>query len=203
LPFGGKNGNRVCPRCRDRSFVYKCTICGIKRCTSCGEWYFFYVLKKGDRSSVIKTKAFCSGDCERKFLEPHFKRFYEEQLDRANLLLKNNRSAVEQWFSSQMGYPKYDVWSEQIEKLFKRPRLEEALRTILRRKAQAVEFETLEEAVDLTTALFRYCPSRRACFERIRIKRTRDWFPCDPNGDSYFVFVDENWRNKDIQPVSQ
>jgi hypothetical protein len=174
----------------------------MKRCTSCGEWYFFYVLKKGDRSSVIKTKAFCSRDCERKFFEPYIKRFYEEHLDRADLLLKNDRSAVEQWFSTQMGYPKYDVWSRQIEKLFKRPRLEEAVRTILRRKSQVVEFETLEEAVDLKTALFRYCPSRRAFFERIRIKRTRDWFPFDSRSDSYFVFVDDNWRNKDIEPES-
>jgi ribosomal protein S27AE len=170
----------------------------MKRCTSCGEWFFFYVLKKDDKSSVIKSKAFCSRDCERKFLEPHVKRFYEEHLDRANLLLENNRSAVEQWFSSQMGCPEYDVWSEQFEKLFKRPRLEEALETILSGKDQIVGFETLGEAMDLTTALFRYCPSRRACFERIRIKRTRDWFPFDSRSDSYFVFVDENWRNNDI-----
>lgn len=201
MPFRGKNGNRVCPQCGDRSFVNKCVVCGKKRCTSCGEWYYFYVLKKGDKSSVVKTKAFCSTDCEKKSLEPHLKRFYEQHKDRANLLLKNRRPAVEQWFSSQMGYPKYDVWSEQFEKLFKRPKLEEALKTILRRKAQVVEFETLEEAIDLKTALFDYCPSRRACFERIRIKRTSDWFPCDPRSNSYFVFVDENWQNKDVEPA--
>lgn len=198
--FSGRAGNRVCPRCRGRSFLYKCTVYGMKRYTSCGEWYFFYVLKRGDRSRVIKTKAFCSPDCERKFLEPYFKRFYDEHLERVDLLLRNNRSLVEQWFSSQTGYPNYDVWSHQIEKLFKRPRLEEAVRTVVRRKAQAVEFDTLEEAVDFTVALFPYCPSRRAFFEHIRIKRISDWFPHDRGNDSYFVFVDENWRNKDVRP---
>jgi hypothetical protein len=178
--------------------VYKCTVCGIKRCTSCGEWYFFYVLGKGDKSNVVKTKAFCSCDCEKKFLEPYINKFYEEHKERANALLKDNRRAVEEWFSSQMGYRDDDVWSEQFERFFKRPQFEEALEIVLSRRTQVVEFETLEEAIDFKTALFGRCSSRRAWLEHIRIRSVGDFLPCDPHHNSYLVFMDENWQEEGV-----
>jgi hypothetical protein len=145
-----RNGNRRCPSCGARSFVNKCAVCGKKRCTLCGEWYYFYVLKKGDRSSVVETKAFCSRGCEERFLEPYVSRFYEEHKERANALLKDNRQDVEQWFSLRMGYRECDVWSEGFERLFKRPQFEEALESVMSGKADVVEFETLDDrSIDL------------------------------------------------------
>jgi hypothetical protein len=125
MVFWRRNGKRRCPACGARSFVNKCAVCGKKRCTSCGEWFYFYVLKRGDKSRVVKTMAFCSRGCERRFLEPYIRRFHDEHKERANALLKDNRRTVEEWFSSQMGYPGHDVWSEQFERFFKRPQSEE------------------------------------------------------------------------------
>jgi hypothetical protein len=195
MVFWRRNGNRRCPRCGRRSFVYKCTVCGKKRCTSCGEWFYFYVLRKGDKSSVVKTEAFCSRNCEKGFLEPYTSKFDEEHGESANALLKDNRRAVEEWFSSQMGYPGYDVWSEEFERFFKRPQFEEALESVLSGKTRFAEFETLQEAIDLASALFdRAC--KRWWYEQVHIARGGDLFPGDHHRGSYFLFIDENWRNE-------
>jgi len=195
MVFWRRNGRR-CPACGARSFVNKCTICGKKRCTSCGEWFYFYVLRKGDKSSVVKTKAFCSRNCEKRFLEPYTSKFDKEHGERTNALLKDNRRGVEEWFSSQMGYQGYDVWSEEFERFFKKPQFEEALENVLSGKTRVVEFETLQEAIDLASALFDRT-GKRLCYEQIHIARGGDLFPGDYHRDSYLLFIDENWRKEE------
>lgn len=191
--FSRKDRKAKCPNCRRRSYVNSCIVCRKKRCTSCGAWNYWYVLQRGDRSKIVETRSFCSQDCEKRWLEPYIDKFHREYKETANALLKENRRAVEEWFSVQMGYQGYDVWCEELERFFNNPRFEEALESILTGKTRVAEFETLNEAVEFTIALSSHCSSQKNALEHIHVTRADPSLLHDILRSPYYVVVDEIW----------
>jgi len=149
-----------CPKCQKespRAHINTCIVCGETKCISCGAWRYFYVMEKKPKGKILETKAFCSYLHEKQWIQPFIDKFLAEHKENARLLPKQNKSSVEDWFSREIGYAKYQVYCENLEEFFEDCKFYQEIEHILQEGKGLVKVENPEEATRFIRAITRRC----------------------------------------------
>jgi tetratricopeptide (TPR) repeat protein len=106
-------------------------VCGNSGCTQCRTWNYFYVTEKGTDGKTVETKAFCSIDCERAWIDPQIQKFLHLYKQNPSMLSEQNVT-MQEWFGREMGYLQKDIYSETLWQFFKKTEFDEKFQRFMK-----------------------------------------------------------------------